>query len=327
MSSAATTTADRVLKPGSVVLGLRNIYIFPTSNGCIFVVAMFLLLLCAINYSSNLLHGMVFFFGGLFLVCLLHTYRSLWGLVLEPGPAPESTFVGSDLVFSLVVHNDRPEQRHGLAAKLYYSYQGDSEDGKRREAACKARSIPGAGSATINVTVAATRRGWIFASRITLDSVYPLGLFRAWTNWKVDERALVYPVARGNKPLPPASKELEAEPEHGARTIGRDEYEGLKPYFPGAPLRDIHWKKSTQDEVFVHDFSGYDSRIWMFDLKQTAGIEDYEEKISQLCMWIMILREKNQIYGLVLPDTRIEPGTGLQHDHKCFTALALTTTP
>ena len=304
-------------KEDGVLLGLRNIYIFPTGNGWTFIIAMFLLLLCAINYSNNLLHGLVFFFGGLFLVCLQHTYRSLWGLRLAPGPPPDSAFAGADLTFSIVVRNSRPEQRHGVTVEM----RCDSFAGGK--AGSGPRSISGDGSTTINVAAPTTRRGWLSPEKVRISSVYPLGLFRAWSNPPFNERVLVYPRAAGNKPLPQAAIDQQDEPEQGARTLGHDEYEGLKPYYPGAPLRDIHWKKSLQDDIFVHDFSGYDSRIWMLELGQVASIEDEEERISQLCMWIMILRDKRQPYGLALPGARVKPGVGPAHDAKCLAALAV----
>ena len=318
MNPAAATMRDGMSAgDDGILLGLRNIYIFPTGNGWTFIIAMFLLLLCAINYSNNLLHGLVFFFGGLFLVCLQHTYRSLWGLRIALGPSPDSAFAGSDLTFSIVVRNNSPEQRHGIMISLHNHRSADSQGSG---GPC---SISGDGSTTITVVMPTTQRGWVYMDKVRISSVYPLGLFRAWSNLQTKESVMVYPKAAGNKPLPQAAVDHQDDPEQGARTLGHDEYEGLKPYYPGAPLRDIHWKKSLQDDVFVHDFSGYDSRVWMLELGQVASIEDEEEKISQLCMWIMILRDKRQPYGLTLPGTRIGPGVGPGHDAECLAALAL----
>lgn len=313
----AAARQKRMPASGSVLLGIRNIYIFPTSNGWIFLGTMVLLLLCAINYSSNLLHAMVFFFGGLFFVCLTQTYRSLWGLRLEPGPQPQNAFAGGDISYSFTVQNDSGEYKHGITAELRL--------GNKNKTGCEPQSLPNNSNSTISITVPATQRGWMMLDSISFGSVYPLGLFRAWTIWHIGQRALVYPAAVGSKPLPP-SENLADEEEGGARTRGYDQFEGLKPYYPGAPLRDIHWKKSMQEDIFIRDFSGYDSRIWMLNLSQASSINQVEAKLSQLCMWVMMLQAEKQRYGLVLPGKHIKPGSGEEHNLNCLSALALQQT-
>ncbi len=317
MTPQAAARPKQTSLPGGTLLGLRNIYIFPTGSGWIFLGTMFLLLLCAINYNSNLLHAMVFFFSGLFFVSLMQAYRTIWGLRLEPGPPPQNTFVGEDINYFFTVRNDSSEYKHDISAEMRL-------DGtkKVKVASCEPRSLPNDSSNTISIAVPATQRGWMTLGSIKLGTIYPLGLFQAWTIWHIKQRTLVYPAVAGTKPLP-HSENLSDEEEGGARTRGYDQFEGLKPYYPGAPLRDIHWKKSMQEDIFIRDFSGYDSQVWMLNLNHTSGINDMEEKLSQLCMWIMMLQAENQRYGLVLPGKHIKPGSGGEHDRSCLAALAL----
>ena len=51
------------------------------------------------------------------------------------------------------------------------------------------------------------RRGWCQAGRITIETRYPLGLFRAWSYWQPAMSALVYPrPAGGHLEAPPGLK-------------------------------------------------------------------------------------------------------------------------
>ncbi|MEW8428499.1 MAG: hypothetical protein G8D61_02195, partial [gamma proteobacterium symbiont of Ctena orbiculata] len=93
---AAPLTADwlqrlrRRAKPesrGRVRIVPRSIYILPTRQGMLLALLLLLMLAGSINYGSNLGHLMTFLLGGLWLVTILHTWRNLLGLSIQPGEA------------------------------------------------------------------------------------------------------------------------------------------------------------------------------------------------------------------------------------------------
>ncbi len=76
--------------------------------------------------------------------------------------------------------------------------------------------------------------------RLRVESVYPLGILRAWAYFDGDSQCLVYPAPRGHLPLPFAPATASGLTQlHG---VGSDEFAGLRPYTPGDPVRAIAWK-------------------------------------------------------------------------------------
>ena len=70
----------RIPAQSEVRLNQRRIFIIPTRQGLGFLLLIALLLIGAINYQNNLAYFLTFWLLSLFLVAILHTYRSLSGL-------------------------------------------------------------------------------------------------------------------------------------------------------------------------------------------------------------------------------------------------------
>jgi uncharacterized protein (DUF58 family) len=108
-----------------------------------------------------------------------------------------------------------------------------------------------------------------------------------------------------------------------ANSIGHDDFAGLRRYHPGDSSRHIDWKAVARGhEILTKQFTDTTGdEIWLdWDLLQNL---DPEQRLSQLCQWVLDLHRSNCNYGLKLPDCRIEPGRGEAHKHECLTRLAL----
>ena len=62
-------------------LGHRRIFILPTQRGLGFVVLITLLLLIAFIYNNNLAYLLAFLLASIFFITILHSFKSLAGLV------------------------------------------------------------------------------------------------------------------------------------------------------------------------------------------------------------------------------------------------------
>ena len=98
----------------------------------------------------------------------------------------------------------------------------------------------------------------------------------------------------------------------------------MRRYTPGDPLSRIHWKALARfDELYTKEFDGAQGQpaLWLrWDDVKAAGIE---EKLSQLCRWIVEAHAQNREYGLEIPGTKIDPADGESHQQSCLVALAL----
>ena len=60
----------------------------------------------------------------------------------------------------------------------------------------------------------------------------------------------------------------------------------------------------------------------VLDWEALPGL-DTEERLSQMCRWVLDAEREGQLYGLRLPGVVLPPGRGADHRHRCLKALAL----
>ena len=293
---------------GSLVLTQRRVFILPTQRGLSLVLTVLLLLLIAFIYNNNLVYFLAFLLASIFFVTILHTYRSLAGLVVQAGyVAP--VFAGEHANFTLTVHNATRLPRLDLSASLESEQRFALESGEAK---------------TLLLPLASHRRGWLAMGTVILISAYPFGIFRAWSPLRFDSRALVYPKPSA-MPLPfPATIGQTTTGLRFVEPSGQDDFNGLREYHPGDSLRHIHWKayakgQGLMSRVYANEMGG--TELWL-DYAQVPGA-NVEERLSQLCRWILDAEASGMRYGVILPDRRIGCASGASHLSVCLEALAL----
>jgi uncharacterized protein (DUF58 family) len=111
----------------------------------------------------------------------------------------------------------------------------------------------------------------------------------------------------------------------GAQTaaIGDEDFAGLRPYQSGDSLRRIAWKAYARGTgLHTKQYAGTDVVSHVFDWESLAGL-GVEERLAQLCRWILDAHEHGEAYGLRLPGLEIEINLGPGHRERCLNALAL----
>jgi uncharacterized protein (DUF58 family) len=107
-----------------------------------------------------------------------------------------------------------------------------------------------------------------------------------------------------------------------------DEWEGLRPWRRGDPLRWVAWKKvarqaeNGRDDWISRDFSQPSGgRCWLE--ADRTGLADAEQRLSRLCAWVLAAEAQGLDYGLRLSGLEIAPGQGPAQQQRCLEALAL----
>jgi uncharacterized protein (DUF58 family) len=297
--------------PSSVALTHDRIYILPTRRGWAFVVTLILMLLTSMNYSLSLGYALTFLFGGLMHAAMLHTFRNLSRLVVEAHGAndtPPTAFAGEPIAFHVTLRNPTTWPRHGVRVRT-----ADS-----KPAAC---GVGGDNTHVVEITLPTRHRGRIKLGRLTLDSDYPLGLWRAWAYVHFPLRGIVYPAPEPQAPPPPAFGHGSGD---AARGQGDEELSSLRSYQPGDPLPRIAWKTAARGlGLFTKEFSGAgggDARIaWSL----TPAQFDAEQRLSRLTAWLLLAELRGQQYGLELPGASLPLGRGEAQRSKALMLMAL----
>lgn len=299
--------ARRIPPASSMQLNQRRIFIIPTRQGAAFGAALLLMLLTAINYQNSLAYGLTFLLLSLFIVAILHTYRNLGGLRLTALGAP-AVFVGEQAGFRVRLEGEgRPRQAIALGWSAERMQFADVEAD---------------GAEELLLGLPAEKRGWLRPGRLRVESRFPLGLLVAWSWIDLDQAALVYPHPQpGDLPLEGGAADDE---EDGLRSSGRgvDDFQGLRPYQPGDSRRRLHWKAYSRGQgLLVKDFSALAGRHVWLEFDSLGG--DTEGRLSRLCYWVLQLSQRQQPFGLRLPDALLPVNIGDAHREACLRALAL----
>ena len=288
-----------------VILNHRRIFILPTYRGLNFAILTALLLLIAFVYNNNLVYLLAFLLASIFFITILHSYKSLAGLVLQKGQS-KAVFAGESAGFDIHINNPVDVERYYLQMSLE---KAESLTLKPQSKACVTLYSP------------TQKRGWHTAGTVTISSTYPLGLFRAWSPIRFNLKALVYPKPSPQaRPFPEMPSTLAQQ---GFSRKGADDFYGLKEYQPGDSIKHIHWKAFAKGQgLFSKQYGGDSSEeIWL-DYDNTAG-HNTEERLSQLCRWVIDAERAGINYGFSLPGLKLSPDNGLLHSRKCLEALAL----
>jgi uncharacterized protein (DUF58 family) len=182
--------------------------------------------------------------------------------------------------------------------------------------------VPAQGSCTLHVAFKPERRGLHRVPTLTAETRFPLGTFRVWTVWRPAARVLVYPAPEPHPPPLPAGEPRAG----GAQTThlhATGEYDGVRAYRRGDPLKLVVWKKAAKaDELVSRDAQqAQQFELWL-DFAHT-GISGTEHKLSRLCAWVLEADKRSLDYGLRLPGLEVKPSSGLAHKKRCLEALAL----
>ena len=298
---------DRRVPPESarIVLHRQRLFILPTRLGYTFALTLALLLLGSLNYGTSLGFIVTFLLAGAGAVGMLHTYRNLEGVSLAFAPAPP-VFVGETARFPIQVDSS---DRARWALTL------TGPDGTESE--FDALPEP---PAVASMAVPARRRGRLQPGRARVTTEWPLGLFRVWSWVYPRIEAVVYPRPRDHGfPLPMTA----SAGQRGRPVAGDEDFAGLREYRPGDPPRRIAWKAlARSDELQTKAFEAAPAgERWL--AWDALGALALEERLEQLCHWVIELDRRGQRFGLALPDRRIVPANGPVHRHQCLEALAL----
>jgi uncharacterized protein (DUF58 family) len=296
----------------TLTLTQRNVYILPTRAGFMLAATLLVLLIASINYQLNLGYLLTFLLGGSAVVSTYISHGTLRGLTLVLHPV-EPHHAGAPAQLRITLHSERKGSRYGIGLQVYQS------PGGAHWVWC---DVPSQGSSDVELVLPGLPRGRHAIPTLTAETRFPLGIFRVWALWRPAATVLVYPQAETAPPPLPLG-----QPHSGggsaARHVASSEFDGVRPYRRGDPLKSIVWKKAAKsDELVSRDSQqAQHFQLWL-DLSETHGATT-ELRLSRLCAWVLRAEAQELDYGLRLPGVELAPAQGEFHKRRCLEALAL----
>lgn len=305
-----------------LTLAQRNLYILPTRAGWSFGVVVIVLLLASINEQINLGYGLSFLLGGAGMAALYQTHGNLQGVSLTLSGL-HSVHAGQVLRLPVALSNQhRRLGRYGLQVSAGTHSLPQFAD-----------LLP-AQDGHVEMDVPTQERGWLSLPRLTIETRYPLGLFRAWAHWRPRSQALIWPALEAHAPALP--DDGSADEDEQARSVSRqglDQPEGLRDYRRGDPMRWIAWKKSSHalaagTGLVTREPAASRSPDRWLDFERSPGLNALatEARLSRLATWLIMAEQEaagqGRPYGLRLPGRELACNSGPAHLKACLDSLA-----
>lgn len=290
----------------------NRVYIVPTGFGLVFIAGALIMILVGATYQNNLVNLLAFFMLSLVFIAMIQTHNNLKDVKLEQMLA-DNGYAGSDFLVTSVIGNPTREIRFNLETKLrkrtpksiYENFQPLLPDGTIK----------------LRASYPCDRRGSYEIHDLKVETVFPLGLFRAWMWMETKTNYFVYPEPKGKRKFPVG---LTSDPVSGvARQRGGDDFYGHRRYQIGDAAGHIDWKARARGRpLLVKEFNDGAPAPILLDWFALEDLET-EDRLSQLTAWVDDATRKRIVFGLRLPNLVIPPSTGAQHAQRCLEALAV----
>ena len=284
----------------------RRIFVLPTRAGWIFGLTLFAMLLASINYTLSLGFALTFLLAGVGITSIFHAFRTLLDLEVGAGPLPP-VHSGETAQFGLILSHRRRAAREAITVRTAHS-------------AVNTDLAPDA-HATLTLTAPTPARGWQRIGRLTIETVFPLGLIRAWSVLTPDITLLVYPAVEATAPPPPSGTGTDGRTQAAS---GDDDFAGLRAHRPTDSPRQVAWKAVARSGTLVSkQFQGGASGPLTFDWYHLPPAMPDEARLQRLARWVVDAARDDARWTLRLPGQTLGPDRGAQHRHRCLRALAL----
>ncbi|WP_100658325.1 DUF58 domain-containing protein [Alteromonas flava] len=299
----------RIPPAASHQLDLKNVFIFPSRFGWLFVALCISLFILGTNYQNNLMLLLCFWLVGVLLINLHASYWNFARLQLAITSFPAG-YAGDTVKLKLTTQ--LPNQRRRAHGRLLISVLNNT--------AQQSIDLDTANENTYRYEL--LERGVHHLPRLTFESYFPLGIFRCWTHLDFAREVVVFP-----KPQPcqvNLIQQADALEEGGnaLTTAGSEDFAGLSQYVAGDNINRVAWKQVAKQQQWLS--KRFESTTSASGWLRLAVIDsgNLEHALSELAYQVNQCSQQNVRFGLQLGNMQIPPEQGEGHRLACLRALA-----
>lgn len=276
----------------------HRVYILPTRHGLAFLLALFFLFLLALTYGHSLAFAAAFFLTSLLMSSALLTNLNLKGLEISQISLPDVMRLEEFEDLQCLIKNKNRRARFDLMVE---SWGANSCD------AFVLKECPGEQEAWVRSALKIDQRGAYQASKITLSTTFPLGLFRAWMTFPLKSSVHIAPKAREHGRVHEEWLDIQ-EDEHSVQFKARDNAEDFYQhsfFHQGESWKKIDWKAwATKDQLLKKDyFDRSQNIVCYFQENQNIGPSfGLEQQLETLSWWLKKQESGSQLFIVRIED-------------------------
>ncbi|MFQ3208517.1 MAG: hypothetical protein ACI9IT_002684 [Glaciecola sp.] len=290
-------------------MDVNNTFILPTRFGWAIAGLMSCLFILGTNYQNNIILMFCYFVFALLLLALFHSYVNFVQFHITFRPISNS-FANQHVQLQLdLSHKANRTGLHSLSniaifSKHYPVYEY-LEDGVN------------------TIVIRQFSRGLHDLQRVSVESIFPFGLFKCWSHLSVHGHFLVYPA--------PIACSLKLRQLHSKGNTGNksgvavtsEDLQGIRDYRDSDPIHHVSWKHFAKGQgLLSKDFSERSAISgWLHFSDYFNGNIEYA--LSEVTFQILELSKQEANFGFSIGKQQIMPNTGAQHQRQCLKAAAL----
>jgi uncharacterized protein (DUF58 family) len=184
--------------------------------------------------------------------------------------------------------------------------------------------IPPQESQLSSIRILLKKRGFFQIKRIKFSTLYPFGLFYAWTYWTTPVECFVYPKRLSRKGFQALLVRSTFLMDAGLfkTDFQQDDFLGYRVALPSDSARRIDWRVLARTQASkIKLFGTSETRQVVLNLKEAPG-ENIEAQLSFLATAIDELQQARVPYGLILPELQFGAECSRGHYTQCLQALS-----
>lgn len=278
-----------------ITLDARSVYVIPTRYALLLALLLLLLLLVATNYSNNMIFALVFWLVALNVLFMYYGYANLVKLHLRILPIGPIFANHSALI---KIESRALNQRPRFALQL-------GDDAAYNEGVLIWHSPK-------------LKRGVKPIPRLKLATTYPSGLFYCWAWLRFAGEIMVYPAPENFVKWQAGSGSGSgAQNRHG-----ESDFYGHRRHQASDSPQQISWKAVARTgTLYSKEYSQGVAQKRILDYAELPMLK-HEQRLSQLCFWILECEQLALDYCLQLPHQQSAYAKGAAQQQRCLAMLA-----
>lgn len=274
----------------------------PTSFGLAFGTVVLVILIFALGYANNVIYLFVFLLISVSITSMWLTNRNLEFIRFKAVTAIDA-FAKEKNPLRISIEN--------IGKRPAYAFDLSIED-----AHAQMTEIAPYSEGLSELVWMPEQRGWQTLPRVEIESTFPFDLLRTWRTFASPEQVLVYPEKKGSHFFPTS---VQANQNVDSQGLFRE----LREYQTTDSVKRIDWRASMKHQkTLIKVFEGEAAQSFNFQWEDTKHIANFEDRISQLALWLELCEKGGNNYSLRIVKREEPLGKGRAHYRNCMRLLA-----